>query len=81
MRLYPKRTIDKNWPDVKTNLALNVNKTSLLTSKVSKILVFDTLVDQFSATTQVHIHFQTFLALTRSQVHNPSNLQVISSLK
>ena len=78
MGLYPKRTIGENWPNVETNLSLNVNKTALLTSEVCKILVIDTLEDRFGTTTQEQIHFQKNLALTRSQVHNPANLQMIS---
>ena len=78
LRLYPKRAIGENWPDVETNLALNVNKTTLLTSDVSKTLVIDTLADHFGATTQVQIHLQTFLAIAHSQTQDPSNLTVIS---
>ena len=43
--LYPKRMIGETWSDVKTNLALNVNKTTLKNADISENLIIDTLAD------------------------------------
>ena len=78
LRIHPKHTIGDNWPDIDTNLALNINKTSLIMDKISSTLVVDTLASNFGTATQVHIHFQTFISVAKSQIHNPDNLKVNS---
>lgn len=58
--LYPKRMIGETWPDVEINLALNVNKTTMKNVDISENLFIDTLADQFGATTQIQVQYQSF---------------------
>ena len=57
---------------------LNVNMTTLINADLNKNLIVDTLADHFGATTQVQVHFQSFLALTQHQVRDQSFLEIIS---
>ena len=70
--------IGETWPDVEINLALNVNKTTLNNADISENLIIDTLADQFGATTQIQVQYQSFLSVAKSQIHDPTFLTVMS---
>ena len=76
--LYPKQMIGETWPDVEINLALNINKTTLKNADISKNLIIDTLADQFGATTQIQVQYQSFLSVAKSKIHDSSFLEVMS---
>ena len=65
MKLYIKRNIGQNWTDDKTNLVLNINKTTLINEKLHENLTMETIANHFGATTQVQANFQNFLALSQ----------------
>ena len=71
--------IGETWPeDVEIYLALNVNKTTLKNADISENLIIDTLADQFGATTQIQVQYQSFSSMAKSQIHDPSFLEVMS---
>ena len=57
LRINPKRGIGESGLDIETNLALNVNKITLVNADISKVLTVDTLAKYFGATTQVQVYF------------------------
>jgi hypothetical protein len=78
LRLYPKRTIGDVWSELETNLAFNVNCSTLQNSNLKKNVIIETLAEQMGTSTQMHIYLQRYDSLGKNQFYNPANLKVLS---
>jgi hypothetical protein len=78
LRLYPKRTIGDVWSELETNLAFNVNCSTLQNSNLKKNVIIETLAEQMGTSTQMHIYLQRYDALGKLQFYDPSKLKVLS---
>lgn len=78
LRLYPKRTIGDIWSELETNLAFNVNCSTLQNSNLKKNVIIETLAEQMGTSTQMHIYLQRYDSLGKLQFYDPSKLKVLS---
>jgi hypothetical protein len=78
LRLYPKRNIGDIWSELETNLAFNVNCSTLQNSNLKKNVIIETLAEQMGTSTQMHIYLQRYDSLGKFQFYDPTKLKVLS---
>jgi hypothetical protein len=78
LRLYPKRNLGDVWSELETNLAFNVNCSTLQNSNLKKNVIIETLAEQMGTSTQMHIYLQRYDSLGKNQFYDPANLKVLS---